>query len=204
MAVVRFYLTPYGPGYIPSRPQANASKVVLYLSGDDAHMVVRANPWKSWCLCYVDAQDATHAAIQADAEITLIPLWDSGNNYLPMTAAVNEIAEPYRTQIATFLEDHYVPMAWVTGTTLIGQVFRHIVQILKIIHWLGEDYPNFDLETPVSDIPAQQRTRILSWMNSNGIQTNDITNSWTIRQVLRRIVRDFGWRPTYKFGTVLL
>jgi len=202
--MIRFYLAPYGPGYIPSRPDANASKVIMYLSGNDSHAAVRANPWKAWCLSWVNAVKATHTAIQADAAITLIPLWDSSMEYLPVSAQVSEIVEPYRTQIVTFLENHYIPTEWIIGTATIAQVLRRVIQILLTVQRLKEDYPEYSLETQISAIPAQQRQRILAWMVDHGVETADIDLNWTIRQVLRRIVRDYGWQPIYEFGTALL
>lgn len=201
---VRFYLTPYGPGYLPGHPSTNASKVIIYLADDDSHAVVRANPWKNWSLAWVSAAEATHTAIQADAEITLIPLWNAGMEYLPVSAQVSEIAEPYRSHISTFLENHRIPTGWIVGTTTIAQVLRRTIQILLTVQRLKDDYPEYGLETQVKDVPAQKRQRMLTWMNNHGIETSDINANWTIRQVLKRIVRDYGWQPIYHFGTALL
>jgi hypothetical protein len=38
-------------------------------------------------------------------------------------------------------------------------------------------------------------------MQANGIQTDDITLSWTIRQVLRRIIEQYAWDGV-RFGVL--
>lgn len=202
---VRYYLAPYGPGYIPARPNARACKVIQYLGGaNEGHSTVHAYPVKGWSVAYVDAAASTHAAIQADAEITLIPFWDAGDEYLPLSATVAQVAEPYRTQIATYLENHRIPTGWIAGTMTLGSVIRYIVQILITAQRLDEDYPEFDLETQASAIPAAQRQRILAWMGNNGIETSDIDLNWTVRQVLARIVDQYGWSGIMSLGVSLL
>jgi hypothetical protein len=185
------------------------SKVRLYLTGDESHSSVQmANPYKMWTLSIVRAAPSTHAAIQTDAQITLVPLWDSTDVdtrvYLSISATVAEIDPVYRAQIATFLEARRVPAGWIQGFHTIGRVFRYTGQILQITDLLLENYPEVDLNLQVSDIPAQQRTRIEQWMRNHGIETVDIVPTWTIRQVLQRIVDQYPWMPFFKFGGELL
>lgn len=210
---IRFYLTPYGPGYHPLRPAANCSKGYLYINRDEfgEHLSkgekvtqVPALPWKPWCLARIRAEEATHTAIQADAEIRLLPFYNAGGDYLPLTAQVLDVAEPYRSNIATWLEDHRIPADWITGTTTLGQVLRRIIQVMYTVQRMQEDFPEYDLAAQVKDIPAQQRQRVLNWMGVHGIETSDVNANWTVRQVLRRIVRDYPWRPITKFGSSLL
>jgi hypothetical protein len=106
--------------------------------------------------------------------------------------------------MASFLEAREVPMGWIVGADTLGGVIRHVVQILLTAQRLEDDYPEFDLDVQISTIPAAQRARILSWMGDNGIETSDIDLSWSVRQVLRRIVRDYGWSGVMELGTSLL
>jgi hypothetical protein len=202
--MVRFYLCPYGPGYIPSRPNARAAKLIQYLSGDDSHSAVQSYPWKEWTIVYVDAAEATHATIQADAEITLIPFWDSGDNYLPLSATVADVAQPYRSQIATFLENHRIPAGWISGEHTLGRIVKYTVQVFQIVQHLEDDFPEVDLSTQLSAINSAQRARVLQWLTTNGIETSDIDQNWSVRQLLQRIVSQYGWQPVLALGTALL
>jgi hypothetical protein len=170
----------------------------------EGYSCVNPYPDKPWSLVAVDASEATHTAIQADVQITLIPFWNAGGEYLPLTAEVRDVVEPYRTNIATYLEDHRIPTGWITGTMTLGRVIRFIIQILTVVQRLKEDYPEYDLDSLVGDIPAPKRQRILQWMSANGIETGDIDLSWSIRQVLARIIRDYGWQATMELGSALL
>lgn len=204
----RFYLAPYGPGYIPARPQARASKVISYLGGDDTHATIHAYPYKGWSPVYVDAGLVTHNAIAADTEITLIPFWDGPDpqtaNYLTVQDQIRDIAEPHRSSIANFLEARRIPVGWTDGGMMIGRTLRHIIKIYTIAKGLRENYPEYDLETQVRDIPQAKRQAIASWMDDHGIVRSDMTLDWSVRQVLARIVRDYGWSPVMALGVALL
>ena len=175
----------------------------MYLEGY-GHSAAHAYPVKDWCVAYVDAPESVHTAIRADSEITLIPLWNDASEYLPLTATVSQINTASRQNMATFLENHRVPTGWITGDMTIGRVIKYVVQILMIAQMLEDDYPELNLDTQVSAIPAAQRQRIVQWMNNHGIETQDIDLQWTVRQVLARIIRDYGWSGVMALGTSLL
>jgi hypothetical protein len=165
---------------------------------------IPALPYKPWALCRVRALPATHAVIEVDPEIRLLPFYNASGEYLPLTAQVLDVAEPYRTNIADWLEDHRVPAEWITGTLTLGQVLRGIIQVLFTVQRMQDAFPEYDLGATVGDIPSQQRVAMRDFLRDHGIQYDDITNAWTVRQVLRRIVRDWSWRPITKFGASLL
>lgn len=201
--MIRYYLSPI----IQILPRnANGPKLHIYMdfAAGEAYSCVNPYPYKPWALVYVEASESTHAAIQADIDITLVPFWDSGGEYLPLTAQVLDVAEPYRSNIAAFMESHRIPTGWITGTMTLGRVVRYIIQILQIVQMLQDDYPELELDMTVKDIQATKRQRILQWMGAHGIETQDIALSWTIRQVLGRIIRDFGWQAILHLGTALL
>lgn len=202
---IRYYLAPIVQIEIGPR-SVTASKVLIYLdhSTGDSHASIMPNPYKQWALSWVEAGETTHAAIQADSAIRLIPFWDSGGNYLPLTAQVVDVVEPYRTNIATYLENHRIPTGWITGSMTLRRILRYIIQILVTVQRLEDDFPELDLDAQVSSIPIAQRQRINAWMDDNGIETGDITNSWSIRQVLQRIIDQYGWQAVYSLGTALL
>ncbi len=202
--VIRYYLAPYGTGYVP-RPTMRVCKVVLY-QADGGHSAVHAYPVKNWCIAALDTSEAQaqHALAQADPEITLVPLWDGGGEYLPLSATVADLDATSRSQMASYLEARRIPTGWITGDMTIGRVIRYVVQILLTTQRLADDYPELDLDTQVSEIPSAQRQRMLAWMSDNGIETSDIDLSWTVRQVLQRIVDQYGWSGVMELGTSLL
>jgi len=210
--VIRYYLSPVVDQFADNPDidrESWVSKVKLYLSGEEGHSSAQLpNPWKMWTLSEVNASEATHNAIQADPEILLVPLWDSTDvgtrTYLPLTATVSQIDATYRAQIVTYLEARGIPTGWIQGFHTIGRVFRYITQILRTVDRMQENFPEYDLATQLSAIPAQQRSKVEQWMRNHGIDTSDITLAWTVRQVLQRIVDQYPWQPYFKFGGSLL
>jgi len=197
--MIQFYLAPYQAGYVETRPQANASKCIIY--PHEECTAVKANPWKNWCLCRVNTTEAVHAQIRDDPEITLIPFFDSANDYLGLQNTVSEIDATRRQQIVTYLENHHIPTEWIRGDMTIGQVLKRLIFTLFIVQRMRDDYPEYDLETKVNAIPSAQRGRILTWMQNHGVATEDINSAWTVRQVLERIVSQCQGVPwPKKFG----
>jgi hypothetical protein len=165
---------------------------------------VKGWPVKNWCLAWVDSDEAGHTTIQADSEIILIPFIDTGGNYLPLSAIVSDVAPAHRTNIANWLEARNIPTEWVTGSMKIGQVLKRLVQYFYLLHRLGSDYPEYSLDSAISTIPTAKRNRILNWMQDNGITTGDIVLTWTVRQVLNRMVTQYqGVSPPKRFGEEL-
>lgn len=196
---VRYYLTPYGL-YHPKRPAAYCSKLWQYRQDGERVTTVKSYPHKAWCLNRFEASDTSHTAAQADVEIILIPFFNDAGEYLPLSAQVRDVAASHRADIAAFLENHRVPTGWITGTHTLGRVLRYIVQILLMAGWLKENYPEVGLTTQVRDLSTGQKQQVLRWMRRNGIETNDIDNNWTVRQVLGRIVSQYGWKASFAFG----
>ena len=124
--LIRYYLAPIVQ--IPPRDM-NAPKVHMYMDPNvpEGYSCVNSYPYKNWALVHVDADQDTHTAIQADTDITLIPFWNETGEYLPLNALVLQVAQPYRGNIATFLENHRIPTGWITGTHTLGQVLRYVI-----------------------------------------------------------------------------
>lgn len=151
---------------------------------------------KNWSISEVRGPVFLHTAIQTDPEITLIPFFDPGGEYLATTAQVSELSAQSRTNIQDFLEARRIPTDWIQGTHTLGAVLKYIARIFAVMGWLKENYPELDLSTPASEIPQAKRQAVLDWMDGRGIETSDITLSWTVRQVLRRIIVQYPWRAT--------
>lgn len=195
---IRWYLAPYVQGSLGNRT-VNASKIFFLARAfgePSAHVsVVKANPWKSWCLTRLDGTDPLHSSVQADAEVTLIPLWDSLGEYLAMSDTVGEIDSVYRQQMANFLEARRVPLGWVTVGMQIRLVIRIIIRIMQMVQMMGNNFPDLDLDDTVGDIPSAQRQAVQDWMDNNGIDTSEIVLTTPIRAVLKRIFDEYPWRP---------
>jgi hypothetical protein len=189
---VKYYLAPYLTISLNGR-DVLASKTMLYRVGSSRHSVAKIGD-RSWCIARVDATDAEHVNIEADAQITLIPFIDNGGNYLPSSATVSQVSAANRTAISNFLETRNIPTDWISGATPINRVLKFVIVWLNLSHSgaLGTDFMNdFSLSQTVANIPAARRNRIKAWMDSRGIDTSDFTGSMTIRQVMRRLVEQW-------------
>lgn len=199
---VRFYISPMVQH--PAVPNRWVSKAALYGDENTSTRWKTPYPYLNWSLIAVDAPEAVHTNIQSDVDIQLVPFIDDQGNYLPLSATVSQVAVNHRNNISTYLNNRRIPTDWVNGGMTLGFVLKSIWQYLEVVEKLTTDYPNLDLTNTVQQIPAQQRQRVLGWLNANGIQTNDITLQWTINQLLRRVVRDYTFPATIDFGFALL
>jgi len=194
---VRYYLAPFQQITIEERSGNQfASRCLAHIRAVEpaAYQVTVKAPGLNWCVTAVDALPATHAVIQADPTIDLIPFIDTGGNYLPLSATVSQVRQVSRAAIGTVLERQRVPTGWISGNTTLREVLLQTIRQLIIAQRLRDDFPNIALGLTVADIPTGQRARIVAWMDANGIDRSDITASTTIRQVLRRLVQRYGWR----------
>lgn len=198
---IRFYIAPV----INTVPVGRKSAVVPYTLGIEGTATwSKFSAHLPWALSYVDAPDTVHADIQEDVDIRLIPFWDDEGNYLPLTATVSRISAENRTAISNFLESRNVPLDNIAGTLTIGALLQRVWRYLEMSKKLEDNFPNVELTARVSTLSTTQINRVRQWMTENGIQQNDITGNWTIRQVLMRIVRDYSWPPNEEFGLALL
>lgn len=188
----------------PVVTQRIIAKVGIYTTAGVAMSWKTPYPYLDWALASVDAPDDVHTTIQSDNDVTLVPFFDDNGNYLPLSATVSQIATNYRTAIANYLENRRIPTGWITGEMTLGFVLKTIWKYLEIADKIQDDYPNLDLSMTVGQIPAAQRSRIIAWMDNNGISREGITTASTIRQVLQRIVRDYSFPALVEFGFALL
>lgn len=204
----RYYICPYIDINPDPDAQRWAPKIHLYRdisAGEGYNVASAAWPYKDWCLAEFWAEPDAHADAQADVDVTLIPFFDGSGNYLPLSAEAREVVEPYRTNILNFLEARRIPAGWIDGGTTLGAILKYVLKLLTLVSWLKDNYPELPLDTQVNGIPGNRRQAVLGWMQNNGIETSDITNSWTVGQVLHRIALQYPWRAEHtRLGTALL
>jgi hypothetical protein len=193
--MIRFYLAPIIIRSVGDR-SFNASKVEEYLNPTPTTGLSRsicANPWRSWAISWVHTTEAEHRAIQADKQITLIPFWDAGGNYLALDGTVGQITAANRNAIKRRLETLGVPSDWITTEHKIREVLRFVIRLLHIAQMLRDGYPNLDLSMTVGDISANRQWRVKRWMEIYGIDTSVLSPSTPIRRIVTHMVTDFPW-----------
>jgi len=126
----RYYLAPYvevdlvgGAWALSPGSKRNASQVILYGGWDDVNRfetIIPVGPngkGKVFCLTHVDASDAIHTLIQADAGILEIPF---GPAALDMT--FGSLSATNQTRLTTAMENRGLDSSWIIPATTLRQI----------------------------------------------------------------------------------
>lgn len=188
----RIYIAPIVSETIGSRIR-NYSKVYVYTGfGGASKPSVMPNPVKTWCITTCDVDDTLHADIVADTDIFYIPAHRLDDTWADFTPA-------QRTAIANKLEAVRIPMDWITTSTTVRDLLRMSVRTFHLVSMLKTDYPEVGLDTTFGDLNAAWRNRILTWADNNGVSTAGLTNTTTIRVLLRALVVRYPWDERHDF-----
>jgi len=161
---------------------------------------IMSNPYKTWALTWVEAEDSVHQIIQEDAEIKLIPFFNSNGDYLDLNASVSQLTTENRNKINAWLNAKAVPADWIADSHSIGDITGYIIRVLQVVQMLEDDYPELDLQTAVSDIEIAKYRRIRSWMQSNDIDISGFNSSSTVGQIIERIIAQYKWESLPVLG----
>ena len=120
--------------------------------------------------------------------------------------AISEIAIP---QVVAVLEALRIPAGWVDSSYTYRQILRMVGGLFmfaqrhhgKHLEALIDSTAQLDLRW--NQIPLDRRQRIRETADSLGYTYADITNTWTIRQVLKYLSNQWGDTPIL-FGFVTL
>lgn len=154
---------------------------------------------KCW-LCFVNAPDSVHTHIQGlTGTVRLIPM---------TSVTLAQLRANYDTPLASIfpaqdlvalknnLEQKGFPMDWADASTTLKDTVKHLRQICMASDiMLGENNTNAanfltsNLDATVGSLTAAVRNAARTWMQSKGLDTSWITNSNTVRQVMRYIAR---------------
>jgi len=187
---IRYYLAP--AIVHPARASLTISRCELYHSALSGTSNVFGDfAIKNWMITRVespDADDPVWALLDGDGLLVRIPV-----NLLDDPVA--DLTQAQRDAIAAELSTRNIPYDWVTAGTTLRQVISYVIRLLRLTRLLRADYPNVSLDQTWSTIPANVRNRVLNWAQANGISTQGLSNSSTIRQILRRLIEQYPWGP---------
>jgi len=198
-STARYYIAPIVQIERGQR-QIWASKVLEHIPSGVSTASIMSNPYKIWCLTWVEAEDSVHQAIQKDAEIKLIPFFNSNGDYLGLNASVSQLTTENRNKINTWLNAKAVPTDWITNSHNIGDVIGYTIRTLQVAQMLKNDYPGLDLQMAVGDIETAKYQRIKTWMEENNIDTGDFTPSSTVNRIIKRIIAQYKWESLPVLG----
>lgn len=185
----RLYLAPIVTLAIGNRSPL-ASKVLEYGRPPNVSSVLSRN--KTWAITSADFDDTQHALVAADAEITPIPFGSLDNTW-------NDFTVQQRTAIGNRLEALNVPMDWITVNTSVADLLRMAARVALLGQMLKADaLDDVSLDSTFGQLPASRRNRILTWANDNDVDTTGLTNSTTIRAMLRALVVRYPWNTTHE------
>ena len=137
---------------------------------------------KPFCVCWVETDDTTLAAMDADAQIIRLP-W--GPAELDQTFA--DLPGAVQTGIVNRLETARIPADWIQPTTTLRQLLGFVLRVIVCARELGTQFPELDLSLTLASISAARRNAIRNWLAANGATSADLTNTSTIREVLGRL-----------------
>lgn len=200
--MIRVYLSPRYTK--PEGGTRNTLATIVMFPGKFEEIV---NHTRRLGVCIVDASPATHDAIDANTDITAI-----GPRFADAEAfhdALNTLAVniPNVGVLKTKLEDAGINTEWINASHTVRDVIRHAMRVFVVEQILrGEGKGNAiqfllnNLDTQVSTVPVAARQQVSDWMAEKFINTEWISGTSTVRQVLDYIVLNLGIRQI-RIGT---
>ena len=130
-------------------------------------------------LCVAEVSAAQHAAIAANAPITVVPADLSGN------------VGGQRANVEAALESWNIPGTWVTSGMSYREVLRGVATIFQVAQRLHGLYgvrafpPGITLGTTMAELTQAQRNALAAVNDSFGWDRSQVTGATTLRQWLR-------------------
>lgn len=131
----------------------------------------------------VDIDDATHAIVSADPDVTYIPFEDSLGNVLSPGDAAADISAAGKVAIGNFLEARGVPTPGLLSGTIADAL--NIIARRAWMRWFlrANDFPD-DMDALVSSIPQSRQQSVVMALEAQGIDTSGLQASMTVREAL--------------------
>jgi len=133
--------------------------------------------------------DTEHTAITADPDIVSIGTLSALN------LTLGQLTTDERTRLQNTADALRCPIDDFDANTLLRVVLRRMVALLRLTQndGLGEQYPDVDLDTVVSDLTLAQRNALRSWAAGKGFDVSDVPANATLRTLLKAL---FTRNPT--------
>ena len=178
---VRLYLCPMSTQVRNGRT-VSAPRVLQYIPGYWGFQTLRGSNVRNLVVVAVEISDLEHADAVADALITALPLPDE----LDLTAG--DLSQAVRDAILARLNTERVPTDWITLAQPARVIIRWILRHLVCVQELQSDWPDVDLSQTVGTLPAALRNRLRTYAVTRGYDISDITNTTTVRALVRAFV----------------
>jgi hypothetical protein len=135
----------------------------------------------------LDGTASDHTTMLGSAGVTYLPCEDAGGALVGPLGTIASISAANRTTIQTLCEGRHIPVAWVTGATLVKTLWRFIEVRAVLRQLLTTDDWTELLDSLVSAMNAQKRSNIAAKLQAAGFDTSGIQGSDTIRQAIFKI-----------------
>lgn len=194
---VQFYLSPMRQGLIARNPDIWTPRVYEYLSVGGYAMHGGSQAQKGVVFVVVSAPQDELDAIDADPLVRRIPV-----PYAALDTTFGELSADTQTAAIERLTALRVPTHWINANTPLRQIVRYLIGLLHLVGagWLGNDFPEVDLDQTFSTLTATQRNRIRTWATNQGYSLSDVPNTTTVRTVLHAlIVRYPRWPAAFVY-----
>lgn len=208
--MIRAYITPRigtGTKQDPIRSKAN-NYISVALGGRFNEYI---HPARMYSFIVVNAPQTNHDNILADSEIDpLSELFnDMGEVLVGIEKTVADFNPTLYSSIQTRLELLGVNTDWITLSTKVKEIYQYMLRTFTLAQWAygkrDNDWLNFlraNVDTLGSDLPMNVRDKILNWMTNNNLNTDWMTGTTTIRDLIHYIISNGTFFLPIKIGGV--
>ena len=152
-------------------------------------------------ICFVDAIQASHDAIAADALI--IPLsrmhTDDADLNLGLDAPLSQFTDPELNNLKAGLENAGIDTAWSTPATNLRALIRVALRNIYLNQTSDGREPLFieflgaNADNTFGSLRLIVRNRIRNWFQNHGLDDSWITQQTTLREIRRYIIENYSF-----------
>jgi hypothetical protein len=143
-------------------------------------------------IVWADVTDEQHTIINAVPGVTYLPL-ESNGVPLDLNSPISQLSN--LSQLRTALENRHIPTSDLTLEDPIKKVIARIIRRIRVKRALQRRVNNVldnadfaeGLDTTISQVPAQRRQKINTWLQEKGFDTSVLKASDTIREALQKL-----------------
>lgn len=195
---IRYYITPYTREFMPAPDDPNTGCWEMRTFIQDMVGLkpsIRGYGAEGVCLVAVDVSSLDHGIISGNSDVLSFPENLDAN---PGSAA--------RNTAVTALEARGIPAGWVQAGMSWRQILRSVAKIVRVTkemdgaaNLIGRLLSNGrTLSTQLQDLPQGIRQRMIAYAQRNGWDTSGLSNTSTIRQILKFLADQVPGNPVLR------
>lgn len=149
-------------------------------------------------LTVANVTDSFHAFLASQADVTDVPL-----------NIDNQISAGALSQVQDALETLKIPGTWVTTAHTYRQILRAVAGLFQFAGKYHEMHneplvdAGVNLSLTWAQVPPAKKAKIIATADFFQIDYSPVTNTWTLRQILK-LLADWWQASTFQFGFTLL